>query len=75
MVTLPAHAVFLLYQLRTDIGPPTIVNSLMFMLCLFLHLGEVTAMAVLLLRLIVEEASLDWYQNHPGLACLILFPR
>ena len=55
--------------------PATVVGSLMFLLSFILQLGGSTALAVLLLRLTAEESSLGWYQNYPGIACAVLFPR
>ena len=76
VVTMPAHLAFRHYQQEAQGGPPpTVVNSLLFLLSLLVHMGEANALVVLLLRLLAEEVSRGWYQDHPGLACLLIFPR
>jgi hypothetical protein len=69
-----AHSLFRLYQVE-DTGQPTVVNSLMFLLSLLMQMAESNSLAIILLRLLAEEWSLSWYQNHPQLSCLVLFPR
>ncbi len=69
-----AHFLFRLYQVE-DTGQPTVVNSLMFLLSLLIQMAESNSLAIILLKLLAEEWSLSWYQNHPQLSCLVLFPR
>jgi hypothetical protein len=53
----------------------SLVTSLMFQLSLAVQLMEGNAIFILLLRLLVPETSLAWYQDYAGIICLFSFPR
>ena len=72
-----AHVAFRRYQLINNnaAGPRTVVNSLMVMLSVFLQAGELHFVCILLLRLLLRDTSLNWYQSQPLAFCLLLNPK
>jgi hypothetical protein len=75
VVATPAHIAFRQYQMQEDTGRPTVVTTLMHFLSHLLQIGGTDASLILILKLLIPETSLQWYQNHPDLACLLVFPR
>jgi hypothetical protein len=71
-----AHVTFRRYQLiASKDGSRTIVNYLLMLLSVFVQAGELHFNTILLLRLLLPERSLLWYQSHPVVFCILLSPK
>ena len=73
IVSCSAHVTFRQYQLAS--GSCTVVNSLLYLLSVFLQAIEIHSEAILLLRLLWRDGSLYWYQSQPLVFCILLSPR
>ena len=73
IVSCSAHVTFRQYQLAS--GSCTVVNSLLYLLSVFLQAIEIHSEAILLLRLLWRDGSLCWYQSQPLVFCILLSPR
>ena len=75
IVSCSAHVTFRQYQLASGPRTVAVVNSLLYLLSVFLQAIEIHSEAILLLRLLWRDGSLYWYQSQPLVFCILLSPR